>query len=205
MMNALWLSTLLLLTPQDNPGVALPPSADQHPVELKKTVESEPLRAAKKNESKKIVPRTDSSLPQAGTFIFWTLFVLILLAGVFFVLRKYVAKSKFLGDGVIRILARKPLTPKQQVFLVEVGPKVFLVGATKDNLNTLGEFAGPDDVANVKGMSPAYSDESVEGSFRKTLNEGIKEAETKPPSKESYNHVFDELKEIRKTVLSWKA
>ena len=144
-------------------------------------------------------------MPDAGTFFLAIGAVLILLGGLYWFLRKYVRKGRFLGASTIRVLATKPLAPKQHVFLVEVGPKVFLVGATKDQMTTLGEFSSPEDVASVRGASPAYAENASSGVFNQALKEGIQSAETRPASRESYDNLFQELGQIRNTVMSWKA
>lgn len=221
-MSTLLTAAVLLLAPQGEPsptnasapvagtqesGVELPPSVfvEPAPDPSRDIVAPARTEGAKEPLSVSLERLPQPEMPSVGPFVFWTFFVLALLAGLFVLLRRFVQRSKFLGADVIRILARKPLAPRQQVFLVEVGSKVFLVGATKDRLSTLGEIGNPDDVTSLRSMSPAANPDSVGRAFQETLREGLKEAEHEPPERESYDHLVDELKEIRKTVLSWKA
>lgn len=194
-----------LVLAQDEATVPLPPSALQEPPAAKTDRLAErpiPVAGTERPEPKKLEARGDADLPSAGNFLFWTLFVLALLAGLFFVLRKVAGKTKRGGGGAIRVLARKSLAARHEVFLVEVGPKVFFVGATRENIATLGEFASPDEVAALRGQG---APDSIETSFRRTLHEGLQEAEQTPPSREVYDHLAGELGQIRSTVLSWKA
>ncbi|MHC4605409.1 MAG: FliO/MopB family protein [Planctomycetota bacterium] len=183
MVATLILALFVSQADQDGPTVPLPPEVRDLPAgttepDADRIVPTPPGPAVRKTYNA-------GDYPGVGTIAFWTVFILILMGALAWFLRRFLNKTRLLGRDVIRVLARKPLTPKQEVFLVEVGPKVFLVGATKERLN--------------------YSGASVQGAFRKTLDEGLREAETAPAHTESYDNVVDELKEIRKTVLSWKA
>lgn len=143
--------------------------------------------------SRKLIDRPESS-SYLGGFLAWTGVVMLLLGGALWLLRRFGRGSRLLdGGGLIRVLARRPLGPKQEIFLVEVGAKAFLIGSTRDQLRTLGEFAQPDEVAALR----AGREDSVRPSFR----ESLRERET-PVAGAS---IADELAEIRKTVHAWKA
>jgi flagellar biogenesis protein FliO len=130
-----------------------------------------------------------------------------LLVGLFLLLKRFGRGSRFLaGGGVISVLARKPLGQRQEVFLVEVGPKVFLVGSTRDTLSTLGEFSNPDEVAVLRANLPGRRDDSMKLAFRESLREGLKdEEEPQPAASRVYDSIAGELAEIRKTVKGWRA
>ncbi len=208
---------LLLVSPEDvTVGPPIPPQA-----QTETTVAAPPMAEAAPAEAPKETPRPAALIeerapsrklqdgpepgPALGGFLVWTGVVMLLLVGVFLLLRRFGRNSRFLtGGGVIRVLARKPLAQKQEVFLVEVGAKVFLIGSTRDRLATLGEFSNPDDVATLRANLPRRAEDSMKATFRDSLREGLREEE-KPPESGVYASIAEELTEIRKTVHAWRA
>ncbi|HXX92712.1 MAG TPA: flagellar biosynthetic protein FliO, partial [Planctomycetota bacterium] len=156
--------------------------------------------------SQKLVDRAEAG-PSLGGFVLGSLVVMALLVGLFVLLKRFGKGSRFLaGGGVISVLARKPLGQRQEVFLVEVGPKVFLVGSTRDTLSTLGEFSHPDEVAVLRANLPGRPADSMKLAFRESLREGIKEEEDpKPGAARVVDSIVGELAELRKTVQGWRA
>jgi len=143
--------------------------------------------------------------PSLGGFVVGSFAVVGLLGAAFLILRKFGKNSRLLGNaGAIRVLARKPLGPKQAIFLVEVGPKVFMIGSTRDHLSTLGEFAAPDQVALLRANLPERRDDSQRGEFSQSLREGLRDEE-QPREEKVFASIADELAEIRKTVRAWRA
>jgi flagellar biogenesis protein FliO len=142
--------------------------------------------------------------PSIGGFVVGSMAVVGLLGGALLVLRRFGKSSRFLGSGgPIRVLARKPLGPKQEVFLVEVGVRVFMIGSTREHLTALGEISGPDEVASLRaGLSPREDSQRVE--FRESLREGLRDQEA-PREDRMFASIADELAEIRKTVRAWRA
>ena len=53
--------------------------------------------------------------------------------------------------GVVRVLSRTPVTPKQQVLLVQVGRRVLVVADNGTQMNPLSEITDPDEVAAAGG------------------------------------------------------
>lgn len=134
-----------------------------------------------------------------GGFVVGSLAVVGLLGGALLLLRRFGRNSRFLGaGGPIRVLARKPLGAKQEVFLLDVGNRVFMIGSTRDRLTTLGEFAGPDEVAALRAGLEQRAD------FRESLREGLRDEEA-PREERAFASIADELAEIRKTVRAWRA
>lgn len=154
----------------------------------------------------KLVDRAEDG-PSLGGFLGGTIVVLALLVGLFVLLKRFGRGSRYLaGGGVISVLARKPLGQRQEVFLVEVGTKVFLVGSTREHLTTLGEFAHPDEVAVLRANLPGRKDDSMKLAFRESLREGLREEEDpKPATARVYDSIAGELAEIHKTVRAWRA
>jgi flagellar biosynthetic protein FliO len=141
--------------------------------------------------------------------------VLGLLGGAFLLLRRFGKNSRLLaGASAIKVLARKPLGQKQEIFLVEVGTKVFMIGSTRDHLSTLGEFSSPDEVAVLRANLPERKDDSLRREFHQSLRDGLRGEEGSPaegPAKAGpredrvFASIADELAEIRKTVRAWRA
>jgi len=143
--------------------------------------------------------------PSVGGFVVGSFAVVGFLGGAFLLLRRFGKNSRLLGGGsAIQVLARKPLGPKQEIFLVEVGAKVFMIGSTKDHLSTLGEFASPDEVAMLRANLPDRRADSHRVEFHQSLREGLREEEA-PREARVFASIADELAEIRKTVRAWRA
>ena len=132
--------------------------------------------------------------------------VVALLGGGLWALRRFGRTSRFLGaGGPIRLLSRKSLGSRQEILLIEVGPRVLVVGSTRDRLSTLGEISNPDEVAVLRTELPGRRAESERSAFQESLKEGLKGAPAVEESKAVYAGIADELAEIRKTVHAWKA
>jgi len=143
--------------------------------------------------------------PSVGGFVVGSFAVVGFLGGAYLLLRRFGKNSRLLGNaGPIKLLARKALGPKQEIFLVEVGTKVFMIGSTKDRLSTLGEFAAPDEVAVLRANLPERREDSHRVEFNQSLREGIREEEA-PREERVFASIADELAEIRKTVRAWRA
>lgn len=143
--------------------------------------------------------------PSVGGFVVGSFAVVGFLGGAFLLLRRFGKNSRLLGaGGAIKVLARKQLGQKQEIFLVEVGTKVFMIGSTRDRLSTLGEFASPDEVAVLRAELPERRDDSHRMEFNRSLREGIREEET-PREERVFASIADELAEIRRTVRAWRA
>lgn len=143
--------------------------------------------------------------PSIGSFIVGSLAVVGLLGGAFLLLKRFGRNSRFLaGGGAIKVLARKPLGQKQEIFLVEAGGKVFMIGSTRDRLSTLGEFSSPDEVAVLRSELPDRREDSHRMEFSQSLREGLRDEES-PKEERVFASIADELAEIRKTVRAWRA
>jgi flagellar biosynthetic protein FliO len=152
--------------------------------------------------------------PSMGGFVVGSFAVVACLGAAFLLLRRFGKNSRFLGGGnAIQVLARKPLGPKQEIFLVEVGAKVFMIGSTRDHLSTLGEFSAPDEVATLRANLPERRNDSHRVEFHQSLREGLREeegpagtsAKAGPREERVFASIADELAEIRKTVRAWRA
>jgi flagellar biogenesis protein FliO len=182
-------------SPQPAPPVQSSPDPLPTPPAIPAT---EPLRAGRVLEDR------PESGPSIGGFVLGSFAVVGLLGGALLVLRRFGKNSRFLGaGGPIRVLARKPLGPRQEVFLLEVGSRVFMIGSTREHLSALGEFSGPDEVASLRAGLSAR-EESQRAEFRESLREGLRDQEA-PREDRVFASIADELAEIRKTVRAWRA
>ena len=155
--------------------------------------------------SRPLVEEKGEAGPSLGGFVVGSFAVLGCLGAAFLILRRFGKNSRLLGvPSAIRVLARKPLGPKQEIFLVEVGSRVFMIGSTRERLATLGEFAAPDEVAQLRANLPERRDESQRVEFSQSLREGLRDGE-QPREERVFASIADELAEIRKTVRAWRA
>lgn len=143
--------------------------------------------------------------PSIGGFVVWTGVVMALMVGAFLLVRRFTRRSRFFsGAEAINVLARRSLGQRQEIFLVEVGTKVFMIGSTRERLNTLGEFSQPDEVAVLRSHLPRRKEDSTPLVFRDSLREGIRREEA-PGEGKVYESIVGELAEIRRTVRAWRA
>lgn len=132
----------------------------------------------------------------------WTFVVLALLVGCFVAARRFLGRSPLLaGGGLIQVVSRRALGPRQELYLVEVGPRAFLIGTTRERIVALGEFE--------RGAEPRAAAEGADASadeFRARLR-GRLAPEARPAGEAagSYAQITQELENIRKTVDRWRA
>ncbi len=86
-----------------------------------------------------------------GTLVF----IVIALAAVLFFVKRYAArKQKGPVDGPgMRVLNRVNLQTRKQVYMLQVGQRVLIVGASEQGINILSEITDPDEVARLTGTS----------------------------------------------------
>jgi len=194
--------------PSAEPAEPLQAAAPEPPAPPRAIPAEEPRRAPKPLEDR-VEPG-----PSVAGFVVGSFAVVGFLGAAFLILRRFGKNSRLLGaGGAIKVLARKPLGQKQEIILVEVGSKVFMIGSTRDRLSTLGEFASPDEVAVLRADLPERRDDSLRMEFNQSLREGIRgeeqpaegSAKAGPREERVFASIADELAEIRKTVRAWRA
>ena len=72
--------------------------------------------------------------------------------------------------GLIEVVSRASLAPRQSVCLVRVGPQLVLVGATHDSLRTLSIIDDPDLAARLAGQAAQQRGESHTAEFERYLD-----------------------------------
>lgn len=189
----------------DDPAPVPPPAKPAQAL----AIPAEEIRRAPRPLEDRVEPG-----PSVAGFIVGSFAVVGFLGGAFLLLRRFGKNSRLLGGGAIKVLARKALGQKQEIFLVEVGSKVFMIGSTRDHLSTLGEFASPDEVAVLRADLPERKEDSLRTEFNRSLREGLRgeeESTAGTPAKGGareervFASIADELAEIRRTVRAWRA
>jgi len=72
--------------------------------------------------------------------------VLVLMAGIVFVMKKYVYKGQTSNGSVVSVdvLGHRLLTPKRSVQVIKVLNKIIVVGVTEGGMTSLGEIDDED-------------------------------------------------------------
>jgi flagellar biosynthetic protein FliO len=179
--------------PHQDPSV--PAATVEFPPELlvREQAAPSPKLAELRSQENRKIGRDDAPESGLGGALGATVFVLAILAGAFLLLRKLLGRSRLFAPGsAMRVLARRPLAPKQEVILVEIGPRVLVIGATRESLSRLGEVTSAEEIAALRsrcGIEPAPA---------------VRPARPAPaPEAPSYDGVVEELTRIRSTVRDW--
>ena len=190
--------------PHQDPSV--PAATVEFPPELlvREPAAASPRLAELKTFESRKIGRDEAPESGLGGALGATVFVLAILAGAFLLLRKLLGRSRLFAPGsAMRILARRPLAPKQEVILVEIGPRVLVIGATRESLSRLGEVTSAEEIAALRarcGIAPApQSSEGPNGLFNRESR--IENRESAPAP--SYDGVLEELTRLRSTVRDW--
>ena len=156
------------------------------------------LQTLKKYEDQ-LIGQNAGPEPGIGGALAATAFVVALLLGAFLLLRKFLGRSRlFASNSALRILARRPLAPRQEVILVEIGSRVLVVGATRESLSRLGELTSADEIAAIRSRCGAAPVESIP--VRAARPEPVP-VDSKPGA--SYDGVLEELSKLRTTMHDW--
>jgi flagellar biosynthetic protein FliO len=75
--------------------------------------------------------------------------VLALVAGAYWVVRRWMPSARTVDAGAMKLVGRTGLTPKQSLALVQVGRRYVVVGVSPDRLDSLCEICDPDEVAEL--------------------------------------------------------
>jgi len=142
------------LAPADAPVVASQPSAALAAAAVPSPSETDgrPIRRSSTDE------RPLDPTPSTGDGGAWwrTLGALALVVVLIFLARRVLAR--FAGgrtgggaSGVVEVLSRTPVGSRQSVMLLRVGPRVLVVGAGGETMNTLTEIDDPEQVSQLLG------------------------------------------------------
>jgi flagellar biogenesis protein FliO len=81
--------------------------------------------------------------------------------------------------GVVRVLAKSSVTPKQQVLLVQVGRRIIVACDNGTQMNALSEISDPDEVASLVGQLNG-SDAPAKEVFAAALGDAKREFDAEP-------------------------
>jgi flagellar protein FliO/FliZ len=83
--------------------------------------------------------------------------VLALIALLYFGLKRWAPSMKVQDAGLVRVMGRTVVGPRQSLVLLRVGQRVVLVGVSPDRIDRVCEIADADEVASLTAQSSAGS------------------------------------------------
>jgi len=135
-----------------------------------------------------------------GSFVGYTLVIVLLLFGLLYAVKRFIPGARGLAaTDAIQVLGRRHLTPQASLYLVQIGRRVMRVGLTKDGMSYLGEIADPDEVALVRGQCMGKVES---GAFKEALTTHLEPAPE--PEPETAKSVRNEIDSIREVVDGWR-
>ena len=128
-----------------SPQVTAPPaSAQQSPLEA--AVNGPTATNQDEDEANLVRPHQDPTIDfsyHLRRVVLSLLFTIVMIGLTLKLFQRYLpafGKGKVSSGSFLNILAREPMGPTQSLALVQVGPKVLLVGLCEQSMNTLCEF-----------------------------------------------------------------
>ena len=100
--------------------------------------------------------------------------------------------------GLIEIVSRTPLTPRQAMYLVRVGNRMILVGQTAEQLRTLDVIDDRDTVARLAGQSVHQTATSSTAEFRACLNREEQDYQPEPERRLGQSRPAPSLDSVRR-------
>jgi flagellar biosynthetic protein FliO len=98
--------------------------------------------------------------------------VLALVLGAAWAVKRYLpARRLVMGSGVLEVVARLPLSPKQSLVLVKMGQRMVLVGVTPERVNSVCLVDDPEQVAELTGRIASQARDSSAHEFGQSLDE----------------------------------
>lgn len=148
------------------------------PVAPGSTAEVLPPRAPAGKTSGAGVAHATSPLPRSGqggqrpwyrNGLFALGAVLTLIFVVVAVIKRYVPAVRAMSGGALKVISRVHLSPKQSVALVQVGPRLILIGVTQDRLTPLGEISDPQEVFDLRSRAGVGVESIARSRFEEAL------------------------------------
>jgi len=98
--------------------------------------------------------------------------VLGVMALVLWGARKFIPGMRRMGgSGVVRVLTRTHLSPRQSIVLVKVGARILVVGQTADQLSRLDAITDGEEVSQLLGQCHGRGADSPSSAFQSVLND----------------------------------
>ena len=85
------------------------------------------------------------------------------------------------ASGVLQVVSRLNVSPKQQILLIRVGRRLVMVGNSGTQMNTLSEIIDPEEAALLLGQTASESQGSITSSFNAVLGGEEKRFEDELP------------------------
>ena len=141
-------------------GQATRPAALPTPVVKPVGLEARPLNAKPTESRETAAPSTATPVKApdfaAGLDTTRVMAALVVVVGLIFLLRwlgqKYLGLPNVRGSGVVRVLSRSVVSPKQNVLLIQVGRRVLVVGENGTTLTPLSEIKDADEINALVGQ-----------------------------------------------------
>ncbi len=183
-------ATQVPASPQENPSpIAAAPSPQQSPAPPaaldanggndfdRSGVEGRPLgRGATVTAADTGGEQKTERVPTGSSAWWQTLGALLLVIALIFAMRWALRRTGNLraavggGKQIIEILSRTPISARQSLLLVRVGPRVLVVGAG-ESLTTLAEINDPAQVTDLMGSVEQARANSLTNSFARALGQ----------------------------------
>lgn len=87
----------------------------------------------------------------------------------------FVSPGAIGSTRAVQVLARSPLSPRQQIILLRIGRRVIVVGDSGSQMNSLSEITDADEVASLIGQLRDEKTESASKMFGKLFNRASNE------------------------------
>ncbi len=95
--------------------------------------------------------------------------VLLLIIGSAIAVKRFLPGTRRLNSGVLEIVSRTYLSPKQSVALIKMGSQLVLIGITPDHISALAVTNDPDKAAELTGLIESSKSASVSSAFSRWL------------------------------------
>lgn len=115
--------------------------------------------------------------------------VLGLFAGVAWAGKRWLPRTGMVSHrGMIEVLGRHAIAPRQSVVLVKVGRRVVLLGVTPEHVSSLETIADPDEVAELVGRAAVGRKDSMTDVFQREI---VREATAYDPVRAERETIVD--------------
>jgi flagellar biosynthetic protein FliO len=120
------------------------------------------------------VPTTSAAKPHAGLDVARVGISLAVVVALIYATRWTLKKiapaaASSNSSSAIRVISRNPVSPKQQIVVVQVGRRLLVVGDSGQQLTTLCEISDPDESATLLAQIRREKDQPVARSFAAML------------------------------------
>lgn len=109
------------------------------------------------------------------------------------------------APGVVEVLSRTAVAPRNHVLLLRVGGRILIVGDAGDGLRTLANVDDPDEIASLLASVTASRDNSITRNFSQMLSGFHNDYEPRRPFEEGLDtqeHVVDRARDTVSGLLS---